>query len=114
MRVPRFDVRPSRERAQRTASRAARRRRAAPRAHAVHSSMVMASHGTTIARRGWVEAAARAGYTAKGVVYLMIGGLAVAAATGQRGRLGGGETAVRAIGDQSYGRVLLALTAAGL
>jgi hypothetical protein len=67
-----------------------------------------------VARRGWLEAAARAGYTAKGVVYVMIGGLAVAAATGQRGRLGGGETAVRAIGDQSYGRVLLALTAAGL
>lgn len=74
----------------------------------------MANAGTMVARRGWVEPLARAGYAAKGVVYVMIGGLAVAAATGQRGRLGGGETAVRAIGDQSYGRVLLALTAAGL
>src|SRR5436190_2907026 len=64
--------------------------------------------------RGWIEASARAGYAAKGVVYLMIGGLAVAAATGPRGRLGGGQTAVRAIGDLSYGRVLLALTATGL
>ena len=39
--------------------------------------------------RSWVERAARAGYAAKGVVYLLIGVLAMQAAAGTGGRTTG-------------------------
>lgn len=64
--------------------------------------------------RGWIEPAARIGYVAKGVVFVLIGALAVLAATGSGGRLGGGETAVRTIGQQPFGQLLLVVTAIGL
>jgi hypothetical protein len=56
---------------------------------------------------------ARSGYAARGVVYLVVGGLAVVAA------LGGGQTtdskgALRTILQQPFGEVLLALVALGL
>jgi len=65
---------------------------------------------------GWVEKAARVGYAAKGVVYALIGGLAVAAVVGGAGdgQVGGGQEAVQTIGQQSFGQVLLVLTAIGL
>ena len=64
-------------------------------------------------RGGKVAWLARSGYAARGVVYLVVGGLAVLAA------LGGGQTtdskgALRTILQQPFGEALLALVALGL
>ena len=57
---------------------------------------------------------ARTGYAAKGVVYGLVGGLALLAAFTSRGETTGSKGAMRSLLDQSYGRVLLAVVAAGL
>jgi hypothetical protein len=62
----------------------------------------------------WVERLARFGYAAKGVVYVVIGYLALRLAFGQGGEATGPEGALSAIGDQPFGRALLAIVAAGL
>jgi hypothetical protein len=61
-----------------------------------------------------MEDLARAGYLAKGVVYLLIGILAFQAAAGIGGSVSGTEGALLTILRQPLGRVLLGLTAAGL
>jgi hypothetical protein len=66
------------------------------------------------ARGPWVEALARLGYVAKGVVYVVVGGLAVQAALGGGGETTGSEGALRAIGRQPFGEVLLWVLAVGL
>lgn len=67
-----------------------------------------------LARGDWLEAAARVGYATKGVIYLLIGALAITAAVGSGGAIGGGETAVRTIGQQPFGQLLLIVTGVGL
>ena len=62
----------------------------------------------------WVETAARIGYATKGVVYALIGGLAIKAALGSGGSVGGGKNAIREIGSQPFGQALLIITAIGL
>jgi hypothetical protein len=62
----------------------------------------------------WVEKLARFGYVAKGVVYTIIGLLALQLALGQGGEATGPEGALSAIGEQPFGRTLLAIMAAGL
>jgi len=62
----------------------------------------------------WIERLARVGYATKGVVYALIGGLAIKAAIGSGGSVGGGRNAVQEIGTQPFGQVLLVLTAIGL
>ena len=57
---------------------------------------------------------ARAGYAAKGVVYGLVGGLALLAAVGSRGQTTGSRGALRTLLDQSFGQVLLGVIAAGL
>ncbi|HEX6200324.1 MAG TPA: DUF1206 domain-containing protein [Thermoanaerobaculia bacterium] len=57
---------------------------------------------------------ARFGYAAKGVVYVVVGGLALQAALGGGGGTTGGEGALRAIAGQPFGQVLLWLLALGL
>ncbi|MDB4973502.1 MAG: hypothetical protein JWN48_1843 [Myxococcaceae bacterium] len=65
-------------------------------------------------RRG-VVVAARIGYAAKGVVYAVLGVLALLAAFGDtNGRLTDSKGAIQAIGEQPFGVFLLWLTAAGL
>ncbi len=61
-----------------------------------------------------IEPIARAGYTAKGIVYGIIGVLAVQAATQAGGGSEGRRGAISAIGTQPFGQVLLGLTALGL
>ena len=62
----------------------------------------------------WVERLARVGYAAKGLVYLLVGGLAARAALGAGGRTTDSGGALRSLGDGTGGKLLLALIAAGL
>ncbi|HEY6556404.1 MAG TPA: DUF1206 domain-containing protein [Polyangiaceae bacterium] len=65
------------------------------------------------ANHGWVHTLARAGYAAKGVVYLLVGILAFQAAT-SGGKPAGKEGATREIGNLPFGDALLVLTGIGL
>ena len=62
----------------------------------------------------WVETFGRAGHIAKGVVYMIIGFLAFQLAIGSGGETAGAKDAIREIGEQAYGQILLAITALGL
>ncbi|EMI15752.1 membrane protein containing DUF1206 [Rhodopirellula maiorica SM1] len=62
----------------------------------------------------WVELLGRAGYIAKGVVYFVVGFLAFQLAIGAGGQISGARGAIREIGQQPFGRVLLGLIAIGL
>jgi len=62
----------------------------------------------------WVETMGRVGHISKGVVYFVIGVLAFRLAIGAGGEVAGARDAIREIGQQSYGRILLGLTAIGL
>ena len=61
-----------------------------------------------------VERAARLGYAAKGVVYLIVGGLAAMAAFGSGGATTGSEGALYTVMKQPFGRALLSVLALGL
>jgi hypothetical protein len=63
---------------------------------------------------GWLEPLARAGFAAKGIVYLILGTLLTRAAFGAGGRLTDMRGALRAILREPYGRPLLGVLAAGL
>jgi hypothetical protein len=63
---------------------------------------------------GTIEKLARLGYAANGVVYLLIGWLAVKAAAGAGGETTDSAGALRHVLRQSYGDVLLAAVAIGL
>lgn len=62
----------------------------------------------------WVEKLARLGYAAKGAVYVLVGGLAVAAALGTGGETTGTSGALATLSGSTPGRVVLALIALGL
>jgi Domain of Unknown Function (DUF1206) len=64
--------------------------------------------------RPWIERAARFGYTAYGVVYVLVGVLSVRAALGAGGETAGQEGALQTILLAPLGRVLLGLVALGL
>jgi hypothetical protein len=57
---------------------------------------------------------ARLGFAAKGLVYIIIGGLAAQAALGRGGRTTDSQGALSSILGQPFGRVLLAVVACGL
>ncbi|MFP4105824.1 MAG: DUF1206 domain-containing protein [Phycisphaerae bacterium] len=61
-----------------------------------------------------VEWIARIGYAARGVIYLMIGGLALLAAVGSGGQTGGSKSALQSLHGEAYGQVLIILLAIGL
>lgn len=62
----------------------------------------------------WVEKLARLGYAAKGVVYLLIGGLALMTVFQEGGSVGGGKNALASIAGGTFGQILLIVTAVGL
>jgi hypothetical protein len=68
----------------------------------------------TSGARGWLEPLARAGFAAKGIVYLILGTLVTRAAVGAGGRITNMRGALRALLRESYGRPLLAALAMGL
>ncbi len=64
--------------------------------------------------RSWIEPVARIGYLAKGIVYLMIGVMAMLFAMGQRSRPADFSTVLVKVFSEPFGRVLLALLTIGL
>jgi hypothetical protein len=62
----------------------------------------------------WLEGLGRFGYAAKGVVYLVIGGLAVQAALGHGGQTTDQQGALSRIAEAPFGRSLLVVVAVGL
>ncbi|MCJ2140999.1 DUF1206 domain-containing protein [Methylobacterium sp. E-066] len=64
--------------------------------------------------RNTIERIARLGYGARGVVYCVVGALALLAAIGQGGRAGDSKDALRAVLGGPFGAVLVGLIALGL
>lgn len=62
----------------------------------------------------WFDKAARVGYATKGVVYTIIGVLAVQTAFGSGGETTGSRGAIRTIAEQPFGNILLWITGIGL
>jgi hypothetical protein len=64
--------------------------------------------------RPWVDRLARFGYATKGLVYVVVGALALGVATGVGGRTTDLPGALQEIGAQPFGRVMLGFVAVGL
>lgn len=64
--------------------------------------------------RPWMTRLVRVGYAAKGVLYLLIGGLALQLAVGEGGRLTDASGALRSVLGKPFGLVLLAAIGVGL
>ena len=62
----------------------------------------------------WIERLGRIGFATKGVVYTIIGIMAVRAASSAGGSTEGTQGAIREIAEQPFGEVLLVLTGIGL
>ena len=73
-----------------------------------------AAHDAAMHTSPAIRVLARAGYAAKGVVYFLVGGLALMAAISSRGQTTGSRGALRTLLDQPYGVALLAIVAIGL
>jgi hypothetical protein len=69
---------------------------------------------TTASPRRGLEWMTRLGYAAKGLLYATVGVLALRAAFGGGGRTTDAQGAIRELGSQPFGQVLLALIALGL
>ncbi|WP_372425960.1 DUF1206 domain-containing protein [Salinarimonas chemoclinalis] len=67
-----------------------------------------------MANTNTLETTARVGYAARGIVYMLVGGLALMAAVGAGGDTGGSRDALASLLDEPYGKVLLAVIALGL
>jgi len=73
------------------------------------ASSAASSVKRTVSVPGWMRTLARVGFVAKGVVYLIVGSLAVQGIAG-----GGQKGALNEIAQQPFGRILLSIVALGL
>ncbi len=64
--------------------------------------------------RAWLRPLFVLGHGSKGVIYLLVGGLALLAAFSRRGKVAGEEGAVKTLGEQPFGRYLLLAAGVGL
>jgi len=78
------------------------------------SSDTIAAKGRRAGKSPWVERLGRLGLVAKGVIYAVIGLLAVQVARGGREESPDKDGALRTIAEQPFGKGLLVLLAAGL
>ena len=78
------------------------------------STGTIAAKGRRAGKSPWVERLGRAGLVAKGVLYAVVGILAIKVALGGREESPDKEGALRAIAEQPFGKGLLLLLAAGL
>ena len=62
----------------------------------------------------WIEMLARVGYASRGVIYITIGGLAVALARGSGGETTDSRGVLQRIADAPFGKAALAIIALGL
>ncbi|MGB3614217.1 MAG: DUF1206 domain-containing protein [Elainellaceae cyanobacterium] len=62
----------------------------------------------------WIETLARFGYAAKGVIYALVGILAVQAAFNWGGKVTGSKGTLQTIANQPFGKAMLFLVAVGL
>jgi Domain of Unknown Function (DUF1206) len=85
-------------------------------AHNGSSAEEVRRHAERAARKAspWIERLARIGYVAYGIVYMLVGALAVRAAIGGGGKATGQEGALRQVLLAPLGRVLLGMIVVGL
>jgi len=67
-----------------------------------------------MAKANALETTARVGYAARGIVHMLVGGLAVLAAIGGGGETGGSKNALASLLGEPFGKTLLAVIALGL
>ena len=72
------------------------------------------ARGEKLARSAGFEWLSRSGFAARGIVYLIIGLLAIKVALGRGGTSANQQGALRAVAQQPFGNVLLILVAIGL
>jgi hypothetical protein len=82
-------------------------------AHVSDVSSELVEHADRVGRSRWLGWLGRTGLVAKGLSYGLVGVLAILLAGGLGGRATGRQGALAAIADESYGRVLILLLAAG-
>lgn len=70
--------------------------------------------GQEVANSPWVDRGARLGFAARGLVYIVIGLLAVQIAAGHRSRQADKQGALQAIADKPLGEAVLVVLAVGL
>src|ERR1051325_5032215 len=74
----------------------------------------MSKISTSVKSNPWIRSWARLGFAVGGVVYLMIGFMAVLVAYENRGTIVGPEGAIQRLGSQPYGEILLGIVSVGL
>jgi Domain of Unknown Function (DUF1206) len=85
-----------------------------PRRNVARNGSSVERHAGRVARKAspWIERLARVGYVAKGALYVVIGFLALREALGLGGETSGPSSAIRSIGSQPFGSLMVALLAA--
>ena len=74
----------------------------------------MGDFSASVKRNQWIQTWAKLGFAVGGIVYLIIGLLAILVAYENRGHIVGPEGAIQRIGEQPYGKVLLGIVSVGL
>src|SRR3954468_24807794 len=78
------------------------------------SDIIARTQRNVVRTKPWIKRLAELGYIVKGVVYFLIGFLAIKAALGVGGKTTGTQGALQTLYRQPYGQALMLLTAIGL